>query len=103
MTKLRWTDPAVADLQAIKDYISQDSEESAISLLEKIIAAPERLIQFPEIGRIVPESENQRIREIIAVRNYRVIYLWEEPFIYILGIIHVRQSLAEMDPKPWSR
>jgi toxin ParE1/3/4 len=31
------------------------------------------LAQFPEIGRIVPEEQNERIREII-LPPYRIIY-----------------------------
>lgn len=34
MTKVIWTEPAVADLQAIVDYISRDSETFAIAFAQ---------------------------------------------------------------------
>jgi plasmid stabilization system protein ParE len=38
-----------------------------------LIAAPERLAQFPESGRIVPELGRQDVREVLW-RSYRIVY-----------------------------
>jgi plasmid stabilization system protein ParE len=37
MTRLEWTDPAVADLEHIQDYIARDSVEYADALVERLI------------------------------------------------------------------
>ena len=41
MRKLIWTEPALADLEAIYDFIAKDSEYYASSFLEEIIQQPE--------------------------------------------------------------
>ena len=46
--KIEWTDPAVSDLEGIKEYIARDSEYYAALLVEKIINAVENLKQFPK-------------------------------------------------------
>ncbi len=71
MTKIRWTEPAVDDLRAIRNHIVQDSQEAAISLVKKIIMAPERLT-VSKNGTVVLESETPNVRELIVERNYRV-------------------------------
>jgi plasmid stabilization system protein ParE len=45
------------------------------------------------IGRVVPETDNEKIREIFAY-SYRVIYEIKLDRIYILGIIHGKQELS---------
>jgi toxin ParE1/3/4 len=39
----------------------------------QLISETDRLHDFPELGRIVPEYENQRLREIIF-HPYRIVY-----------------------------
>ena len=99
--KIRWTNPAVEDIRAIRDFVARDSETAAISLVKKIIASPEQLTLFPKMGRVVPELGNPAVRELIVERNYRVIYHLKEPFLYILGIVHVKQNIEGMKVKPW--
>ena len=38
MTRLEWTEPAVADLKNIQDYIARDSAEYADALIERLMA-----------------------------------------------------------------
>ncbi len=100
--KLIWTEPAVNDLQAIFDFISKDSEYYACVFIGEIIGSVEKLTDFPEIGRIVPEYQQNDIREII-VENYRVIYQLEQNRILILTVAHGRRDLTklmELNEKP---
>lgn len=78
---------AVEDLENISQYIGKDSPEFASMLIKKIFASVEILNQFPNMGRIVPEFENEALREII-IRNYRIIYQVKELSIEILTIFH---------------
>lgn len=73
MTRLEWTEPAVADLENIQDYIARDSAEYADALIERLILSVDRLESFPESGRRVSESTDPKIRELL-VESYRVIY-----------------------------
>ena len=73
MTRLEWTEPAVADLENIQDYIARDSAEYADAVIERLILSVDQLESFPESGRRVPESADPKIRELL-VERYRIIY-----------------------------
>ena len=68
-----WTEPAVEDLRELHAYIARDSEVYASGFVERIVLAAERLIDYPELGRIVPETDDKNIRELLFQR-YRIIY-----------------------------
>ena len=95
MRKLIWTEPSLSDLQAIFDYISKDSEYYASIFISEIIESAEKLIDFPKMGRIVPEYQQNDIREIL-VQSYRVIYQLEQNQILILTVIHGRRELTKL-------
>ena len=101
MITIHWTEPAVTDLQEIQEYLEPDYPNTANKLVTKLLEAPERLVQFPEMGKRVAEADQSSIRELIVARTYRLIYLWDEPVISILAIVHARKSLIDMEPKPW--
>lgn len=65
MAEVRWTLQAADDLDAITNFIAQDSEYYAQFFAIDVLQAVERLVDFPESGRIVPEADNPGIREII--------------------------------------
>jgi plasmid stabilization system protein ParE len=54
--KIVWTEPAVADLESIRDYIARDSGFYALQFAGRLVEAVETLESFPERGRKVPES-----------------------------------------------
>jgi toxin ParE1/3/4 len=63
MVKIIWTDPAIKDLNEIYSYIAIDSVHYAEITIEKFFDRIDALSEFPKIGRVVPEFENQTIRE----------------------------------------
>jgi plasmid stabilization system protein ParE len=72
VTIVRWTPQAADDLQAIYDFIARDSPHYAQLTVEGIIAAIDRLEQFPLIGRHVPESRREDLRELIKPPSDRL-------------------------------
>jgi toxin ParE1/3/4 len=98
--KLEWTEPALSDLESIRDYIKKDSEYYANRFVERIIEAVESLEKFPEMGRRVPEAEEENIRELLF-HNYRIIYRVETDSILILTVIHSARDLSRKRGKPW--
>ncbi len=99
--RLVWSDPAVDDLGAIRDYIAHDSKHYAAQFIARILDAVERLESFPRLGRRVPEAMDQPgVREIIF-RNYRIIYRVERQRLLILGVIHGSRDLSQLRPSPW--
>ncbi len=98
--KIRWSEPAVSDLENIKNYIANDSEVYACEIVERIINAVEKLYCFPEMGRKVPEADNPSIREIIFL-SYRIIYRVQEDTVTIITILHGARDITRMTPSPW--
>jgi toxin ParE1/3/4 len=98
--KVEWAEPAVSDLEGIRDFIARDSEYYAIRFVEKIIEAVESLQKFPEIGRFVPEAEEKNIRELLF-HNYRIIYRVETSRILVLTVIHGARDLSQRENMPW--
>ena len=98
--KIVWTDPAIDDLQAIRDYIARDSELYADDFAAGILAAVERLESFPELGRVTPEAGVSKIREILF-GNYRIIYRVRKNKIQILTVIHGSRDVSRLPLKPW--
>jgi toxin ParE1/3/4 len=95
-----WSEPAVADLSAIHDYIARDSPHYARRFVARLIAAVDPLERFPEMGRIVPEGDG---RHQIILRPYRIIYRVEGQEVFVVTVVHGSRDLAGADEKPWDR
>lgn len=98
--KIEWTEPALLDLESIRVYIRKDSEYYASRFIGKIIEAVERLEYFPEMGRCVPEAEEDDIRELLF-QNYRIMYRAESQRIMVLTVIHAARDISLKELKPW--
>jgi plasmid stabilization system protein ParE len=66
MTRLEWTEPAVADLENIQDYIARDSAEYADALIERLILSVDRLESFPEAVGGCPNQQTQRSASFLS-------------------------------------
>lgn len=71
--KLIWSPAARDDLHDITAFIARDNSDRAMSFGYELISEIDRLEEFPELGRIVPEYRNAVIRELIF-RPYRIVY-----------------------------
>jgi len=71
--KLIWSPAARDDLHNIVVFIARDNPNRAMSFGYELISEMDRLIDFPDSGRVVPEYRNDNIREIVF-RPYRIVY-----------------------------
>ena len=71
--KLTWSPAARDDLHDIVIFIARDNPNRAMSFGYELISETDRVHEFPELGRIVPEYRNENIREILF-RPYRIVY-----------------------------
>ena len=92
MAQVRWTPQAVDDLDAIAEFISQDSLHYATLFVLDVLQAVDRLTEFPKLGRVVPEIGDPVVREIL-LGNYRIIYRFRENVAEILTIFHESRIL----------
>lgn len=90
--KVLWSPVAVERASEISAYIAQDNPTAATKWVETIFKKVEQLKSSPQSGRIVPETNNQDIRELIH-GNYRIIYRVESSRISVLTIRHGKQIL----------
>jgi len=77
---------AIKDLEGIKEYYSEQGvpqigQEYVAAIIEHI----ETLIAHPDIGRVVPEFNDELIRELIH-SPFRVVYLREIKSIKIIRV-----------------
>lgn len=87
MGKLRWTPQAADDLESITDLIAVDSVHYASLFALDVMAAVERIADFPRAGKIVPEFSESRIRQVV-VGSYRIIYRHDNDVVVILTVYH---------------
>jgi toxin ParE1/3/4 len=102
MGKIRWTEKASSNLQAIHDYIAKDSKTYAARFIKSLIKATAKLEQMPRCGRIVPELEDYGFREVIF-QNYRIVYRIVESNenIEILAVMHSHCEINKAIRKQW--
>ncbi len=67
-----WSEQSRDDLQAIVLFIAQDNPTVAESYGFRLMSKVDVLAQFPLLGRVVPEENDETVREII-LRPYRSI------------------------------
>ncbi len=95
MAEILWSPQAIADVEAIRDFISRDSPAYGALVAARIVAAVERLSLFPESGRIVPEFRDPALREVLW-RNYRIVYRCRPDLVEIATVFHgARLFVAE--------
>lgn len=93
---VKWSIPAKQKLKNIYDYIAKDSTYYAEKVTQYIIEKSERLNEFPEIGRVVPEIDNHNIRELL-IYSYRLIYEVSPNGVEILTLVHGKQDFLSGD------
>ncbi|PPK72285.1 toxin ParE1/3/4 [Methylobacter tundripaludum] len=94
MAQIIWTEPALSDLNEIAEYIALDKLDAARRLVKQVFSSADRLEQFPESGRIPPELENSKYREII-VGPCRIFYRVDQGKVYILYVMRGERQLRK--------
>lgn len=92
MAKIVWTSNALTDLSEIGEYIETDSPKYAELTVSKLYHKVELLLTHPRVGRIVPEMEQENLRELIEGNN-RIIYEIISNNIFILTVHHSSRIL----------
>lgn len=90
--RIIWSPLAVERAAEISDYIARDNPAAAVKWIETIFKKVGQLTLSPQSGRVVPEVNDNGIRELIY-GNYRIIYRVEDKRISILTIRHGKQIL----------
>ena len=73
------------DLRSIKTFIAKDNPKAAVRMINKIRTSVKPLEEFPYSGRIIPETNNHQLREVI-ISNYRIMYQISDSSINIFAV-----------------
>ena len=87
MVQITWTEQSLDDLNSICLFIARDSPQYAVIFAERTFQIVEHLANFPYAGRIVPEIDDETIREVF-LSSYRIIYRAVRDEITILTLHH---------------
>ena len=82
-----WADAASVALDEVVEYISQDSPQAAIDMLERALSVADGLSTLSERGRIVPEIGDETVREVF-VHRYRLLYRVKDEQILVIAFLH---------------
>lgn len=99
MAEVIWSDRALAHLDAIADYIAQDSPRLAQLFVRRVFDSTDRLSICPRSGRRVPEFNRDELREIFVDR-YRIIYRVTERSVEVAAVRHGARLLRHSDLEP---
>ncbi len=90
MVEIRWTPQSIEDIE----NIAADSSKYADIQVERFFEIENVLCSYPRHGRIVPELNEDNIREIV-MGNYRIMYqIVNDKLISILTVHHSRRLLS---------
>ena len=99
MFKVRFTPQAVADLEEIKRYISDDllNPQAAEELVELVFEKIRTLASLPQTGaRLRSAIPILKTYRFIPCKNYLVFYRTEEKTVSVIRIHYARRDYLEL-------
>jgi len=92
MAEIIWTEPALADLDAIADYIALDNPEAARELVQKVFRRVGQLADHPKSGSKPTELKGWRYRQIVEP-PCRIYYRDDGSKVFILYVMRGERLL----------
>ncbi len=102
MAQVVWAEPALADLDAIADYIAVENPPAASEFVRRVLEHVGQLEAHPESGSRPRELPRSRYRQIVEP-PCRVLYRFDGTTVFVLHVFRGERSLrrtviAERDP-----
>lgn len=95
--ELFWTPEAIQDRDEIYDYIEADNPTAALALDELLSERASRLIDHPVLGH---SGRVVGTRELVAHRNYILVYDVVGDFVRILRVLHAARQWPTIEMLP---
>ena len=86
MHKIKWSLPALSDLQAAAEYIAEDNAMVAGKMASRVQEAVEYLVEQPNIGR--PGRLDGTRELVVSGTPFIIVYLIREGVVQILRVLH---------------
>ena len=94
MAEIVWTEPALADLDAIADYIALEDPVAASEVVKRVFSHVEQLSDHPDSGSRPQELGRSRYRQIVEP-PCRVFYRHDGHDVFILHVIRSERLLRK--------
>ena len=84
--KIRFAESAIADLEDIQSwYAEQGAADAGTRIAGDIVERIEYLAHYPDMGRVVPEFDQDSLREIIHP-PFRIVYRRDSGTVRIVRV-----------------
>lgn len=94
MAEITWSEPALADLDAIADYIALENPSAASELVRRVVDHVEQLAAHPDSGSRPQELKRSRYRQIVEP-PCRVFYRHDGSKVFILYVMRSERLLRK--------
>ena len=94
MAEIVWTEPALADLDAIADYLALEDPVAASEVVKRIFSHVEQLSEHPDSGSRPQELGRSRYRQIVEP-PCRVFYRHDGRNVFILHVMRSERLLRK--------
>ncbi|WP_342152104.1 type II toxin-antitoxin system RelE/ParE family toxin [Methylorubrum sp. SB2] len=93
--KVVFSEAALADLEAIGDYIARDNPRRAVSFVDELVACAERIADAPEGFPLIERDRRRGIRKRVH-KSYLIFYRVRGDEIEILHVLNGAQDWDAM-------
>jgi len=95
--RLIWAPSARLDLKELASYIAESRPRASANFVKNVFRTVEHLSDFPKWGRVVPEFNNPKIREVIR-KPCRIVYRIKpkEHIVEIVRIWHAARRIPQL-------
>jgi toxin ParE1/3/4 len=94
MVEIVWSEPAVADLDAVADYIALEDPVAAAELVERVFRHVGQLAEHPESGSRPQELKRTRYRQIVEP-PCRIFYRHDGGTVYVVHVMRSERLLRK--------
>lgn len=92
--KIVWSRRAIRHLTHVRDYIAQDSPDSAASVAAKILESVERLTRHPNLGRPGRIAGTREL--VVSGTPYVIPYRVHRNRVELIAVFHGRQRWPDL-------
>ena len=94
MAEIVWSEPALADLDAIADYIALENPVAAAELVKRVFSHVEQLMEHPDSGSRPQELARSRYRQIVEP-PCRIFYRHDGHKVFIVHVMRSERLLRK--------
>ncbi|HTM71317.1 MAG TPA: type II toxin-antitoxin system RelE/ParE family toxin [Luteimonas sp.] len=94
MAEIVWSEPALADLDAIADYVALESPAAASALVARIFHHVGQLADHPDSGSRPGELGGSRYRQIVEP-PCRIFYRHDDRTVFIVHVMRTERLLRK--------